>query len=78
VRRFTAEFFQHDRIRSEIVHLDVALFDPATDPGELPVLRKRVHRTEWFARGEQTNVVYNALRERGARWKPAPREAELI
>jgi hypothetical protein len=41
------------------------LFDPATDPGELPALRKRVHRTEWFARGEQTNTVYDALRERG-------------
>ena len=29
-----------DRIRSEIIHLDVALrlFDPATDPGELPAL----------------------------------------
>jgi hypothetical protein len=37
-----------DRIRSEIIHL----FDPATDPGELPALRRRVHRTEWFARGE--------------------------
>jgi len=56
-----------DRIRSEIIHLDVVLrlFDPATDPGELPALRKRVHRTEWFARGEQTNMVYDALRERG-------------
>src|SRR5580692_692180 len=41
-----------DRIRSEIIHLDVvlSLFDPATDPGALPALRKRVHRTEWFAR----------------------------
>lgn len=57
-----------DRIRSEIIHLDVVLrlFDPATDPGELPALRKRVHRTEWFARGEQTNMVYDALRERGS------------
>jgi len=56
-----------DRIRSEIIHLDVVLrlFDPATDPGELPALRKRVHRTEWFARGEQTNMVYDAVRERG-------------
>jgi len=55
------------RIRSEIIHLDVVLrlFDPATDPGELPALRKRVHPTEWFARGEQTNMVYDALRERG-------------
>jgi len=56
-----------DRIRSEIIHLDVVLrmFDPATDPGELPALRKRVHRTEWFARGEQTTMVYDGLRERG-------------
>jgi len=56
-----------DRIRSEIIHLDVVLrlFDPATDPGELPALRKRVHRTEWFARGEQTNMVYDALRDSG-------------
>jgi hypothetical protein len=28
------------------------VFDPATNPGELPALRRRVHRTEWFARGE--------------------------
>src|SRR5271165_5958050 len=56
-----------DRIRSEIIHLDVVLrlFDPKTDPGDLPALRKRVHRTEWFARGEQTNMVYDALREIG-------------
>jgi hypothetical protein len=56
-----------DRIRSEIIHLDVVLrlFDPGTDPGQLPALRKRLTRTEWFARGEQTNIVYDALRERG-------------
>jgi hypothetical protein len=35
-------------LMGEIIHL----FDPATDPGELPALRRRVHRTEWFARGE--------------------------
>jgi len=56
-----------DRIRSEIIHLDVVmkLFDPTTDPGDIPTLRKRLHRTEWFARGEQTHMVYDALRERG-------------
>ena len=56
-----------DRIRSKIIHLDVVLrmFDPSTDPGELPALRKRVHRTEWFARGEQTNKGHDALLERG-------------
>ena len=56
-----------DRIRSEIIHVDVVLrlFDPKTNPDELPALRKRVHRTEGFARGEQTNMVYDGLRERG-------------
>ncbi len=42
-----------DRLRAEIVHLDAVLrlFDPETDPTDIPALCRHPRRTEWFARG---------------------------
>ena len=63
----TTHLEQCNRIRSEIIHLDVVLqlFDPGTDPVELPIIRKRAPRTAWFARGEQISMIYAAIRDGG-------------
>jgi hypothetical protein len=62
-----------DRLRAELVHLDVTmrLFDPDTDPEDIPAIRGYPRRTEWFARGEVTRLVYEALRGNKIIW---PRE----
>ena len=53
-----------DRLRGELIHLDATLrlFDPATDPQGIPALLRHPRRTEWFARGEVTQRIYEALR----------------
>src|SRR5215213_3202874 len=47
-----------DRLRAELVHLDATmqLFDPETEPSDVPALRRYPRRTEWFARGEVTHA----------------------
>jgi hypothetical protein len=62
-----------DRLRSELVHLDATLrlFDPATDPDDIPALRRYPRRTEWFARGEVSQRIYEAFRKQELIW---PRE----
>jgi hypothetical protein len=73
----TGEIAMHDReidrLRADLVHLDATmrLFDPDTDPGGIPALRRYPRRTEWFARGEVTHRVYDALRANEIIW---PRE----
>ena len=59
-----------DRLRAELVHLDATmqLFDPETDPSDVPALRRNPRRTEWFTRGEVTQRVYEAFREQEAIW----------
>lgn len=54
-----------DRLRSELVHLDATmrLFDPATNPADIEPLQRFPRRTEYFARGEVTKRIYDALRE---------------
>jgi hypothetical protein len=54
-----------ERRRTELIHLDATLrlFDPETDPNDVPVLHRYPKRTEWFARGEVTRRVYEALRD---------------
>jgi hypothetical protein len=56
-----------DRLRGELIHLDATLrlFDPATDPQGIPALLRHPRRTEWFARGEVTQRIYEALRDQG-------------
>jgi hypothetical protein len=55
-----------ERLRSELVHLDVVLrlFDPGTDPDDIAG-RKRRRRTEYFAKGELSKRVFDALRHNG-------------
>jgi hypothetical protein len=55
-----------ERLRSELVHLDVVLrlFDPTTDPDDIAG-RKRRRRTEYFAKGELSKRVFDALRHNG-------------
>jgi hypothetical protein len=62
-----------DRLRATLVHIDATLwlFDPATDPNDVPALRRYPTRTEWFARGEVTRRLYEAIRTDGVIW---PRE----
>jgi hypothetical protein len=62
-----------DRLRAELVHIDATmrLFDPATDPDDIPALRRYPRRTEWFARGEVTQRIYEAFRDAELIW---PRE----
>jgi hypothetical protein len=52
------------RLRAELVHVDATLrlFDPGTDPADIGALRRFPRRTEYFARGEVTRMVYDALR----------------
>ena len=56
-----------DRLRAELIHLDATLrlFDPETDPNDVPTRHRYPQRTEWFARGEVTRRTYEALREEG-------------
>jgi hypothetical protein len=62
-----------DRLRATLVHIDATLwlFDPKTDPNDIPSLRCYPRRTEWFARGEVTRRLYEACRNDGVIW---PRE----
>jgi len=50
-----------------LIHLDATLrlFDPATDPQGIPALLRHPRRTAWFARGEVTQRIYEALRDQG-------------
>src|SRR3954469_13777958 len=59
-----------DRLRAELIHIDATLrlFDPETDPSDVPALRRYPRRTEWFARGEVTQRVYEAFREQEVIW----------
>ena len=52
------------RLRAELVHVDAVLrlFDPATDPDDVGALRRWPRKTDWFARGEIAQRVYEALR----------------
>jgi hypothetical protein len=50
-----------------LIHRDATLrlFDPATDPEGIPASLRHPRRTEWFARGEVTQRIYEALRDQG-------------
>jgi hypothetical protein len=55
-----------DRLRAELVHLDATmrLFDPDTNPEDIFGKRRFPTCTEYFARGEITRMIYDALRDR--------------
>jgi len=56
-----------DRLRSELVHLDATLrlFDPYIQPDEIASRKRWPRRTDYFARGELTRLVFDAIRENG-------------
>jgi hypothetical protein len=56
-----------DRLRSELVHLDATLrlFDPYIQPDEIASRKRWPRRTDYFARGELTRLVFDAIREHG-------------
>ena len=56
-----------DRLRSELVHLDATLrlFDPYAIPDEIESRKRWPRRTDYFARGELTRLVFDAFRENG-------------
>jgi hypothetical protein len=68
--RITGQIQMHNReigrLRAELIHLDATLrlFDPATDPENIPALRLLPRRADYFGRGELTQLVYDALREK--------------
>jgi hypothetical protein len=56
-----------ERLRTELVYLDavIRMFQPAIAEGEMPVrLRRTRNASPYFARGELTKRIYDALRER--------------
>lgn len=56
-----------DRLRSELVHLDATLrlFDPYATPDEIESRKRWPRRTDYFARGELTRLVFDELCEHG-------------
>ena len=67
------------KLRAELVHLDAVMrmFDPSTDPDDVPALRRWPVKTEWFARGETAQRVYEAMRS-GAPLTPTGLADEAI
>src|SRR2546423_11083758 len=69
--RITGEIQMHNReisrLRAELIHLDstLRLFDPETDPEIIPILKRFPPRADYFARGELTQMIHDALREHG-------------
>jgi hypothetical protein len=53
-----------ERLRADLVHLDVVLrlFDPDTDPDEIAP-KRRHRRIAYFAKGELSKRVYEAIRD---------------
>jgi hypothetical protein len=56
-----------DRIRSELVHLDATLrlFDPYVLQEEIAPRQRWPRRSDYFAKGELTRMVYEAIRDNG-------------
>lgn len=56
-----------DRLRSVLVHVDATmlLFDPATDPEAIAPRQRHPQRLHYFAPGEQTRRVFDAIRVHG-------------
>jgi hypothetical protein len=56
-----------DRIRAESVHLDATLrlFDPYVLPEEIAPRQRWPRPSDYFAKGELTRLVYDAIRDNG-------------
>src|SRR6267142_1389980 len=57
-----------DRLRTELVHLDAVLrmFRPDFKAEELPVRHRRPTKSPYFAHGELTKRIYDAMRISGS------------
>ena len=53
------------QLRAELIHIDAVLrlFDPETDPEGLPISKAFPRRMAYFAKGEVSRRVYDALRD---------------
>jgi hypothetical protein len=58
---------QADRLRAELVHLDAVLrmFRPDFKAEGLPVRHRRPTKSPYFAHGEMTRRIFDAMRARG-------------
>lgn len=58
---------QVERLRTELVHLDAVLrmFRPDFKAEGLPVRHRRPTKSPYFAHGEMTRRIFDAMRERG-------------
>src|SRR5947207_14758153 len=58
-----------DQLRANLAHVDAVLrlFDPETNPEDIEGKRRFPRRTEVFARGECTRMIYDGLRAAGTR-----------
>jgi len=56
-----------DQLRADLIHVDAVmrLFDPETNPEDIAGKRRLPPRTEIFARGEYTRIIYDSIRKRG-------------
>src|SRR6266853_1631192 len=56
-----------DMLRADLVHVDATLrlFDPQTDPDDIMPRRRHPTRSHYFAKGEQTRRVFEAIRDNG-------------
>ena len=56
-----------DRLRTDLIHLDAVLrmFRPDFKAEDLPVRHRRPTKSPYFAHGELTQRIYDALRELG-------------
>ena len=54
-----------DRLRAELVHVDAVLrlFDPGVEPDDIASRKRYPRRTDYFARGEITRAIFEALRD---------------
>jgi hypothetical protein len=56
-----------DRLRADLMHLDAVLrlFDPDTNPDDIMPRGQLPRRSHYFAKGEQTRRVFDAIRNHG-------------
>src|SRR5439155_19434842 len=53
------------QLRAELIHIDAVLrlFDPETDPEGLPIRKAFPRRMAYFAKGQVSRRVYDAIRD---------------
>src|SRR3981189_1699562 len=69
-----------NRLRADLIHLDsvLRLFDPELNPEDIAAQKRFPRRTEYFARGEMSQRVFDALRSVSANELAAAAPAEKV